>query len=179
MEDTFSISVILEISLFFEIKKDTFLCFHSFSLGTGLSYNFLLLGFAMHDTKFPHNHTTTRMGFFITVNTVCCIDIHTHPQFIPHSWSQHNASILRYLITLSSLSKLSVSQFCTFVGIKDLISKVFPADLKVETTFEALRNKTMGVDVSNYMFKLITTRDNLARDFHSELSRILRVRITG
>ena len=54
------------------------------------------------------------------------------------------------------------------MGIKDLISKVFPADLKVETTFEALRNKTMGVDVSNYMFKLITTRDNLARDFHSE-----------
>ena len=54
------------------------------------------------------------------------------------------------------------------MGIKDLISKVFPADLKVETTFEALRNKTMGVDASNYMFKLITTRDNLARDFHSE-----------
>ena len=54
------------------------------------------------------------------------------------------------------------------MGIKDLISKIFPADLKVESTFEVLRNKTMGVDVSNYMFKLITTRDNLVRDFHSD-----------
>jgi nucleoside 2-deoxyribosyltransferase len=52
------------------------------------------------------------------------------------------------------------------MGIKDLISKIFPEELKVKSTFEILRNKTMGVDVSNYMFKLITTRDNLVRDFH-------------
>ena len=54
------------------------------------------------------------------------------------------------------------------MGIKDLISKIFPDDLKVESSFEVLRNATMGVDVSNYMFKLVTSRDNLVRDFHSE-----------
>ena len=50
------------------------------------------------------------------------------------------------------------------MGIKDLISKIFPEELKIESSFD----KTMGVDVSNYMFKLITTRDNLVRDFHCE-----------
>ena len=54
------------------------------------------------------------------------------------------------------------------MGIKDLISKIFPEELKVESTFEVRRSKTMGVDVSNYMFKLVTSRDNLVRDFHSE-----------
>ena len=54
------------------------------------------------------------------------------------------------------------------MGIKDLISKIFPEELKIESSFEILRDKTMGVDVSNYMFKLITTRDNLVRDFHCE-----------
>lgn len=54
------------------------------------------------------------------------------------------------------------------MGIKDLISKIFPEELKVETTFEVLKNKTMGVDVSNYMFKLVTSRDNLVRDFHAD-----------
>ena len=54
------------------------------------------------------------------------------------------------------------------MGIKDLISKIFPEELKVESTFEVLRGKTMGVDVSNYLFKLVTSRDNLVRDFHSE-----------
>lgn len=54
------------------------------------------------------------------------------------------------------------------MGIKDLISKVFPADMKVQSSFEVLKSKTMGVDVSNYMFKLVTTRDSLVRDFHSE-----------
>ena len=54
------------------------------------------------------------------------------------------------------------------MGIKDLISKIFPDELKVETTLEVLKNRTMGVDVSNYMFKLVTSRDNLVRDFHSD-----------
>ena len=54
------------------------------------------------------------------------------------------------------------------MGIKELISKIFPEEVKVESTFEVLRNKTMGVDVSNYMFKLVTSRDNLVRDFHAE-----------
>jgi 5'-3' exonuclease len=54
------------------------------------------------------------------------------------------------------------------MGIKDLISKVFPDDMKIESSFEVLKNKTMGVDVSNYMFKLVTMRDNLVRDFHCE-----------
>lgn len=49
------------------------------------------------------------------------------------------------------------------MGIKDLISKVIP-----DNTFEALENRTMGVDVSNYLFKLVTTRDSLVRDFHCE-----------
>ena len=54
------------------------------------------------------------------------------------------------------------------MGIKDLLSKVFPEDMKVQTSFEVLKDKTMGVDVSNYMFKLVTSRDSLVRDFHSE-----------
>ena len=54
------------------------------------------------------------------------------------------------------------------MGIKDLISKVFPLEVKVQSSFEVLQNKTMGVDVSNYMFKLVTSRDSLVRDFHSE-----------
>ena len=54
------------------------------------------------------------------------------------------------------------------MGIKDLISKIFPEEMKVETTFEVLKNKIMGVDVSNYMFKLVTSRDNLVRDFHTD-----------
>ena len=54
------------------------------------------------------------------------------------------------------------------MGIKDLISKVFPDDLKVESSFEVLKDKTMGVDVSNYLFKLVTMRDNLVRDFHCQ-----------
>ena len=54
------------------------------------------------------------------------------------------------------------------MGIKDLISKVFPDDLKVQNSFEVLKDKTMGVDVSNYLFKLVTMRDNLVRDFHCQ-----------
>ena len=54
------------------------------------------------------------------------------------------------------------------MGIKDLISKVIPDNLKIYSTFEALKNRTMGVDVSNYLFKLVTTRDSLVRDFHCE-----------
>ena len=54
------------------------------------------------------------------------------------------------------------------MGIKDLISKVIPDNLKVYSTFEALKNRTMGVDVSNYLFKLVTTRDSLVRGFHCE-----------
>lgn len=52
------------------------------------------------------------------------------------------------------------------MGIKELISKVIPVELKEISSFEVLRNRRMGVDVSNYMFKLVTTRDNLVRDFH-------------
>lgn len=54
------------------------------------------------------------------------------------------------------------------MGIKDLISKVIPDNLKVYNTFESLKNRTMGDDVSNYLFKLITTRDSLVRDYHCE-----------
>lgn len=61
------------------------------------------------------------------------------------------------------------------MGIKDLISKIFPHNLKVVTSFEVLRYATMGVDVSNYMFKLVTLRDNLVRDYHSEP----RLELTG
>ena len=54
------------------------------------------------------------------------------------------------------------------MGIKDLISKIIPDGLEVESSFEVLRNKTIGVDVSNYMFKLVTSRDILVRDFHAD-----------
>ena len=54
------------------------------------------------------------------------------------------------------------------MGIKDLISKIIPDELEVESSFEVLRNKTIGVDVSNYMFKLVTSRNILVRDFHAD-----------
>ena len=51
------------------------------------------------------------------------------------------------------------------MGIKDLISKIISDELEVQSSFEVLRNKTIGVDVSNYMFKLVTSRNILVRDF--------------
>ena len=54
------------------------------------------------------------------------------------------------------------------MGIKDLISKIIPDELEVESSFEDLRNKTIGIDVSNYMFKLVTSRNILVRDFHAD-----------
>ena len=54
------------------------------------------------------------------------------------------------------------------MGIRELISKVIPDELKQISSFEVLRNRRMGVDVSNYMFKLVTTRDNLVREFHAQ-----------
>ena len=54
------------------------------------------------------------------------------------------------------------------MGIKDLISKIIPDELEVESSFEVFRNKTIGVDVSNYMFELVTSRDILVRDFHAD-----------
>ena len=43
---------------------------------------------------------------------------------------------------------------------------MIPDNLKVYSTFEALKNLSMGVDASNYLFKLATMRDSLVRDFH-------------
>jgi hypothetical protein len=54
------------------------------------------------------------------------------------------------------------------MGIKELISKVIPDELKQLSSFEVLRNRRMGVDVLNYMFKLVATRDNLVRKFHAQ-----------
>lgn len=51
------------------------------------------------------------------------------------------------------------------MGIKESISKEIPDELNQISSFDVLRNRRMGVDVSNYMFKLVTTRDNLIREF--------------
>lgn len=51
------------------------------------------------------------------------------------------------------------------MGIKESISKEIPDELNQISSFEVLRNRRMGVDVSNYMFKLVTTRDSLVREF--------------